>query len=67
MIDAARSAYLLDHPVLHNGDPVRDSHGFFLVMGYIDCCYTYLMLQFLNDIPHLHPQLCIQIGKGLIH
>ncbi len=58
---------VLDHAVFHNGDPVADSHSLFLVMGYVHGGNAHALLGMADNRPHLHTELGIQVGQGLIH
>ena len=66
-IDFSGSAYLLDLPVIHHYDPVRQRQGLRLVVRDINDCYLRFLMELFDLAPHLHPQLCIQIAQGFIH
>ena len=67
LIQRLRGADLLDHPQVHDGDPVGNRHGLLLVMGHIDGGDPHVVLDLLDDRPHLHPQLGVQVGQGFVH
>ena len=58
---------LLDKAVFHDDDAVPKRHGFGLVMGNIDESRVNALAEFDDFGAHLVPELCIQIGKRLIH
>lgn len=61
-IDFFWTSDLLNLSAFHHGNPVGDGKGFFLVVGNVYGGYAKFFLHFFNGGPHLHTQLCIQIG-----
>ena len=58
---------LLDKAVLHNDDPVAQSHGLGLVVGHVNKGGVDALTQ-LDDLgAHLVTQLGVQVGKRLVH
>ncbi|CCX38139.1 uncharacterized protein BN452_02034 [Clostridium sp. CAG:1013] len=60
------SAQLLKPAVFHHGDPVGHVQGFLLVMGDVNKGDTQLLLQPLQFLLHLPPQLQVQGSQGLV-
>ena len=61
-IDILRLADLDDVTVVHHRHPVRQDHGFFLVMGDIDAGDAELLLQLAQLEAHLESKLAVQIA-----
>ena len=66
-IDILRTTALMYDTAFHNGDPVGNSHSFFLIVSYIDRRYTDVFLYFFYDGTHFNSQLRIEIRQGFIH
>ena len=62
-----RRADLLHDPVFHNDNAIAQRHGLCLVMGDINENRIDTLTQFDDFRAHLVAQLCIQIGKRLVH
>ena len=58
---------MLDDAVLHNGDTVADGHCLFLIVGDIHGGDANALLGVADDAAHLDTELCVQIGKRLVH
>ena len=58
---------LLYDAAVHDRDAVRHSQGLLLVMGHIYGGDAHLLLDALDGVPHLNPQLCVQVGQGFVH
>ncbi|GFI37311.1 hypothetical protein IMSAGC015_01498 [Lachnospiraceae bacterium] len=67
VIQCLRCIYLLYDPGIHNYDSCSKRHSLCLVMCYIDngCTQSLMKLGDLNT--HLAAELCVQVGKRLIH
>ncbi len=61
------SIYLLDNAVFHNYDSGTKGHSLCLVMCNVDDGGSQSLMQLCNLDTHLYTQLCIQVGKRLIH
>ena len=51
---------------VHNDDPVRQGDGLLVVVGHDDGGDAQLFLDALDLHLHLHPELGVQVGKGLV-
>jgi hypothetical protein len=60
-------ADLLEDPGLHDRHPVAHGHGLGLVVGDIDGGGVEVVLDLGDLRAHLHPQLGVQVGQGLVH
>ena len=67
LVDVLGGAHLLDVALAHDRDAVRNSHGFFLVVGDVHIGDAHRVLDLLDDGAHLHAQLGVQVGQGLVH
>ena len=56
-----------DDAVLHNGDTVADGHCLFLIVGDVHGGDANALLGVADDAAHLDTELCVQIGKRLVH
>ena len=65
-VELQRGPDLLLQPVLHDHDAVAHGHGLDLVMGDVDDGGLEPIMEFFQLHPHLHPQLGIQVGEGLV-
>ena len=52
---------------MHDGDPVGNRQGFFLVVGDIHRGNAHLLLDVFDGVAHLHTQLGVQVGQGFVH
>ena len=66
LIQLAGGGELLDHPSVHDRDPVRHRHGLLLVVGDVDERRTGSRLQVLQLELHLLSQLQVQGAEGLV-
>ena len=67
LVDVAGGANVLDNAVLHNGDTITDGHCLFLIVGDIHGGDANALLGVADDAAHLDTELCVQIGKRLVH
>ena len=67
LIDLGRRADLLQHAVIHDGDPVGQRHGLDLVVGDVDGGRVVLEVQPLQLGAHLLAQLGIERADRLVH
>src|SRR5215211_1006101 len=67
VVHLLRRVYLLYLTVLEDDDPVGHRHGLCLVVGDVDarCPDSVVQLGYLR--PHLHPELGVEVGEGLVH
>ena len=66
MVEILRGAFLDDAALVHHRDPVGHGHRLFLVVRHINGGDRQAALQVADFLPHLDPQLRIQIGKRLV-
>ena len=66
LVDILGRSDVLDNAILHDSDPVGNGHGLLLVMGDVNSSDIDAVLDVLDDGPHLHPELGVQIGERLI-
>ena len=59
-------ADLIDEPLVHHGDAVRQGHGLFLIMGYIDHGVAELNVKALEIGPHVSPLSRVEVRDRLI-
>ena len=62
-----RRTDLLDKSIPHDNDAVAQRHSFRLVVGDVDERRINAMTQVNNFCAHLVTQLCVKVGKWLIH
>ena len=67
MVDVRRRVVLLDAPVAHHGDTVRECHRFGLVVRDVKRYYAQFVLQMLQLGAHFDAQPRVQIGQRLVH
>ena len=67
LVDGLRTRRLLDLALVHDSNAVGDRECLLLIMGDIDRRDADLFLYRADRGPHLHAQLCIEIGKRFIH
>ena len=60
-------SHLLDISVLHHHDPVRQRHGFRLVVGHVDGRGSGLLVNLGNLAPHSHALFRVQVAQRLVH
>src|SRR5438270_6385601 len=66
IVQFERLAYLLDHAVLHDDDPVSQRHGLDLIVGHVNGGGTETQVQLLELDAYLHPQLGIEVRQWLV-
>src|SRR5215207_10103065 len=59
--------YLLHLAVLEDHDAVGHGHGLGLVVGHVDGRGADPVVQLGDLRPHLHPELGVEVGEGLVH
>ena len=62
-----RRIVLLQQAAVHHSHPVRHGHGLELVVCHIDDRRLQVLVEPLDFRPHLHAQLCVEIGERLVH
>ena len=62
-----RRTDLLDEAILHDNNPVPQSHSLCLIMGDIEEGSIDLLAQFDNLCAHLITQLGVQVAERLVH
>ena len=67
LVDVAGGADVLDDAILHDSDAVTDGHCLFLIVGDIHSGDAHALLGVADDAAHLDTELCVQIGKRLVH
>ena len=66
VVDIVGSAQLLHHAALHDGDARSQGHGLDLVVRDVHAGDAAGLVQALDLGAHLHPQLGVQVGQGLV-
>ena len=66
IVDLRGGSDLLDKALVHDNDPVGQSHGLLLVMGHKHHRDIQFLLDPLQLLPHLGPDLGVQGRKGLV-
>src|SRR5215217_534921 len=67
VVHLLRRVDLLHLTVLEDDDPVGHSHGLGLIMGDVDGRHADPVVEFGDLRPHLHPELGVEVGEGLVH
>jgi hypothetical protein len=62
-----RAVDLLNEAILHNNNSGTHGQSFGLVVGNVDEGGLEVLVQLADFRSHLNPQLCIEVGKRLVH
>ena len=66
IVNDLRNINLLQHSILHNGDPGGHRHSLYLIVGHVDECGAKPLVKLGELRSGLNPQFGVQVGKGLI-
>src|SRR5918998_3679105 len=67
VVHLLRRVHLLHEAVFQDHDAVRHRHGLGLVVGDVDGGGADPVVQLGDLRPHLHPELGVEVGEGLVH
>ena len=62
MIDFPGCSHMLNNTVFHHSNTIGNSHSFLLIVSYINCSNSNILLEVSDNLPHFHTEFGIQIG-----